>query len=157
MMARSVGWDVDAAETLLAHLEPVLADDLSAGSQRVVVTGDGPLADELRRLLAADGVLTAADDPAPELAVIVAGWLIGAEDHGRWLRRDIPHLRRDRPDPRTGPDQRECEGDVDRTAPRRQARTRGARDQQKREREDDLDGSGRDQKAASADAAHRYG
>jgi bacteriocin biosynthesis cyclodehydratase domain-containing protein len=92
MMARSLGLDVDTAEELLARLEPVLAAGASADSHRVVVTGDGPLADELRRLLATEGLLTAPDDPAPELAVIVAGWLIGAEDHGTWLRRDIPHL-----------------------------------------------------------------
>lgn len=92
MMARSLGLHVDTAEQLLARLEPVLEAPLSAAAGCVVVTGSGALADELRRLLAAEGVLGASDDPAPDLAVIVAGWLIGAEDHGTWLRRDIPHL-----------------------------------------------------------------
>ena len=59
---------------------------------RVAVEGDGALADELRRVLGGDGVLAAPDGGAPSLAVIVAGWVISPEDHGSWLRRDIPHL-----------------------------------------------------------------
>lgn len=94
MMARSLGLPVDAAERLLATLEPVLArsETAPAIAARVAVTGTGPLADELRRLLADVGALAAPNERAPDLAVIVAGWLVGAEDHGRWLRRDIPHL-----------------------------------------------------------------
>jgi len=92
MMARSLALGPDAVESLLARLEPVLVPQAAAGGHRVVVTGSGALADEVRRLLATEGMLAGSDDSAPELAVIVAGWLIGAEDHGRWLRRDIPHL-----------------------------------------------------------------
>jgi len=95
MMARSLGLDVDTAEELLTRLEPVLDGSLGAAGGAVgsvVVTGSGPLAEELRRLLATEGVLAGSSDRAPSLAVIVAGWLIGAEDHGTWLRRDIPHL-----------------------------------------------------------------
>jgi hypothetical protein len=99
MMARSAGVSVDAAAELLRRLEPVLAPetrDAAAPSARVAVTGDGPLADELRRVLRAEGVLADAladsDESAPDLAVIVAGWVVSPEDHGRWLRRDIPHL-----------------------------------------------------------------
>jgi hypothetical protein len=37
-------------------------------------------------------MLAESDASAPDLAVVVAGWLVAAEDHGTWLRRDIPHL-----------------------------------------------------------------
>lgn len=116
MMARSLGLAEHAARELLARLAPVLdgvADGVPDGAQDgvadgvrpgvsddapvsprrgVVVSGADPLAGELRRLLSEQGVLADPGESAPELAVIVAGWLIGAEDHGRWLRRDIPHL-----------------------------------------------------------------
>jgi hypothetical protein len=94
MMAHSLGMAEDAATALLARLDPVLELEASATTsrRRVVVSGSGPLAGELRRLLAERGVLADPGESTPELAVIVSGWLIGAEDHGTWLRRDIPHL-----------------------------------------------------------------
>jgi len=95
MMARSAGMPSDAASELLARLERVLASetaDAAAPGARVAVSGDGPLTDELRRALRAHGVLADPDASAPDLAVIVAGWVISPEDHGSWLRRDIPHL-----------------------------------------------------------------
>jgi hypothetical protein len=92
MMARSAGLAAEAARVLLDRLEPVLESPATTGTGRVLVTGDGPLADELRQVLEAEGVLAAPDESAPDLAVIVAGWVISPEDHGSWLRRDIPHL-----------------------------------------------------------------
>jgi len=95
MMARGAGVSTDAAAELLTQLEPVLAPeaaDASARRARVAVSGDGPLADELRRVLRDEGVLAESDQSTPDLAVIVAGWVISPEDHGTWLRRDIPHL-----------------------------------------------------------------
>ena len=92
MMARSLGLGVEAADELLQRLEPVLENESSAREFRVAVSGDGQLADEMRRVLEAEGALAAPDEPAPGLAVIVAGWVISPEDHGSWLRRDIPHL-----------------------------------------------------------------
>ena len=97
MMARSVGMPADAAQRLLARLEPVLERDEPATTEhRVVVSGDGPLADEVRGMLRAEGLLAASEasepDREPDLAVVVAGWVIPPEDHGSWLRRDIPHL-----------------------------------------------------------------
>lgn len=94
MMARSAGVEADAAAGLLARLHPVLAGETvsQAPPARVAVSGDGPLADELRRVLRAHRVLADPDASAPDLAVIVAGWVISPEDHGSWLRRDIPHL-----------------------------------------------------------------
>ena len=117
MMARSVGVDADSADELLSRLAPVLDAPLEAAPAaepdapievspeaaptaapapeerpRVVVSGDGPLADELRGMLEAEGVLAASDESAPDLGVVVADWVIAPEDHGSWLRRDIPHL-----------------------------------------------------------------
>jgi len=95
MMARGAGVSTDAAAELLTQLEPVLAPeaaDASARRSRVAVSGDGPLADELRRVLRDERVLAESDQSTPDLAVIVAGWVISPEDHGTWLRRDIPHL-----------------------------------------------------------------
>lgn len=102
MMARSLGLSPEAAAELLVRLERVLEPGsepephVSAARARVAVSGDGPLADELRRALHAQQVLASSDESAPEsapdLAVIVAGWVISPEDHGSWLRRDIPHL-----------------------------------------------------------------
>lgn len=92
MMARGVGLDGDAGAELLARLEPVLAAEAAPTTACVAVIGVGPLADELRRVLGAEGVLATPDQSAPEFAAIVAGWVISPEDHGTWLRRDIPHL-----------------------------------------------------------------
>jgi hypothetical protein len=94
MMARSAGVPAEAADELLQRLEPILESESGSapGAARVVVTGDSPLADELRQVLEAEGVLAAPDESTPSLAVIVAGWVISPEDHGSWLRRDIPHL-----------------------------------------------------------------
>lgn len=100
MMARSLGLDVEASSSLLTRLEPVLERDAAAteaataatAAPRVAVSGDDPLADEVRRVLEAEGVLAGSDQGAPDLAVVVAGWVIAPEDHGSWLRRDIPHL-----------------------------------------------------------------
>jgi bacteriocin biosynthesis cyclodehydratase domain-containing protein len=96
MMARSLGLDVDAASALLARLEAVLEPEMAASktaaAARVAVSGDDPLAAEVRQVLEAEGVLAGSDQGAPDLAVVVAGWVIAPEDHGSWLRRDIPHL-----------------------------------------------------------------
>jgi hypothetical protein len=91
MMTRAIGLDAVAAEKLLTRLAPVL-HEVPTPRGRVAVTGSDALAEELRRVLDAEGVLAISGESAPDLAVIVAGWLLGAEDHGTWLRRDIPHL-----------------------------------------------------------------
>jgi bacteriocin biosynthesis cyclodehydratase domain-containing protein len=92
MMAREAGLTEADAVGLLDRLEPVLQRGADAPAGTVAVTGDGALADELRRVLASTGELAAPGDAAPELAVLVAAWVIGVDDHGTWLRRDIPHL-----------------------------------------------------------------
>jgi bacteriocin biosynthesis cyclodehydratase domain-containing protein len=87
-----------------ALLSPPATDAPQAG--RVCVDGTGRTADRLRELLSDLGlsVITlhepghgadrAAGDSIPDaaLAVIVSHYVIEPERHGRWLRRDIPHL-----------------------------------------------------------------
>ena len=59
-----------------------------------VVIGTGETAELVKRLLIGSGVAVLTDEPnaSPEIAVIVAHYVIEPEFHGRWLRRDIPHL-----------------------------------------------------------------
>ena len=94
MMVRGAGLAIERAAELLARLEPVLEHETPAATAqlRVAVSGDGSLADELRQVLRDEGVLAAPSENSTDLAVIVAGWVIAPEDHGSWLRRDIPHL-----------------------------------------------------------------
>jgi bacteriocin biosynthesis cyclodehydratase domain-containing protein len=90
MLAREAGIGASEARLLLDRLEPVLQPKPAAASARVAVSGDGPLAQALAELLRDGGSLT--DTPAPDLAVLVADWVLGPEDAATWLRRDVPHL-----------------------------------------------------------------
>jgi bacteriocin biosynthesis cyclodehydratase domain-containing protein len=111
MIGNSAGLDDNALTALLSALEPALesASELATRSApkstpdqaatrlipaSVVVTGDGETAHLIRCLLGTSGVAVIADEPeaCPEFVVIVAHFAIEPEDHGRWLRRDIPHL-----------------------------------------------------------------
>ena len=92
MTARSFGIPGELASALLDRLAPVLTVEGAPPAPAVLVTGDGALADELRKLLDDAGVLAASNDGRIDLAVIVAGWVVPPEDHGAWLRRDVPHL-----------------------------------------------------------------
>jgi bacteriocin biosynthesis cyclodehydratase domain-containing protein len=61
----------------------------------VCVDGVGPTADRIRHLLTELGlrvVVTGTPAPGPDLAVIVDHFVLAPERHGRWLRRDVPHL-----------------------------------------------------------------
>jgi bacteriocin biosynthesis cyclodehydratase domain-containing protein len=55
------------------------------------VDGTGPTADRLRALLAELGIRVVATED-PDLAVLVDHFVFAPERHGRWLRRDVPHL-----------------------------------------------------------------
>jgi bacteriocin biosynthesis cyclodehydratase domain-containing protein len=74
------------------------ADRGRSGTRPVVcVDGVGPTADRLRALLAELGIRVSAtpagdDDDGPALAVLVDHFVFAPERHGRWLRRDVPHL-----------------------------------------------------------------
>lgn len=95
MIGHSAGLDDVALAALLHTLEPAFEHPVSrTAPASAVVTGSGETAQRVRRLLIEAGVDVLHDEPdaSPEIAVIVAHYVIEPEDHGRWLRRDIPHL-----------------------------------------------------------------
>ena len=95
MLAREAGVDPAAARALLDRLGPVLSAEratASAPARRVLVTGTGPIATTLAGLLRERDMLAPSDDVQPDLAVLVAEWVIGPDDAAHWLRRDVPHL-----------------------------------------------------------------
>lgn len=94
MIGHSAGLDDADLTALLDRLEPALEHPTPRlAPASAVVTGIGETAERLGRLLADEGVHVLPDGPEvnPEIAVIVAHYVIEPEDHGRWLRRDIPH------------------------------------------------------------------
>jgi hypothetical protein len=92
MLARDAGVTADVARDLLERLEQVMQPAQPTASGRVLVTGDGPIAHALAGLLRDEGVLARADEPRPDLAVLVADWVLGPQDAATWLRRDVPHV-----------------------------------------------------------------
>lgn len=102
VIAESTGVPESRIDDLLATLAPVLqpqheaADVPHAGSLRVVIDGNGPLAASVGALLAAEGLHVGYgagdDEPWVDLAVLVADYVIEPGRHGAWLRRDTPHL-----------------------------------------------------------------
>ena len=98
MLARQAGATDAAAAALLQALQPALVGpaappDAEPALPRVCVDGDGPTAGRIRALLADLGIRSVADaDAGIDLAVIVGHFVIAPEQHGRWLRRDVPHL-----------------------------------------------------------------
>lgn len=110
MIGRSAGLPDGACDALIRTLDPALeksaleksalehsALDYPTPQQApatAVVIGTGETAELVKRLLIGSGVAVLTDEPdaSPEIAVIVAHYVIEPEVHGRWLRRDIPHL-----------------------------------------------------------------
>ncbi|MCA0216008.1 MAG: TOMM precursor leader peptide-binding protein [Actinobacteria bacterium] len=89
------------ARELLDVLAPALLPPPGPAAEPLVValSGTGPLADELARILAGSGVhvLTspraeALVDEGADVAVAVAHYVLAPELHAVWLRRDVPHL-----------------------------------------------------------------
>jgi bacteriocin biosynthesis cyclodehydratase domain-containing protein len=65
----------------------------AASDQWILVDGDGPTAERIRRVLAALGIsLAPAAGSLPVLVVIVGHFALQPARHARWLRRDVPHL-----------------------------------------------------------------
>lgn len=99
-----LGQDSGASEAeinaLLRTLRPALLDAAGiapswAEPAVVCVDGCGPTTDRIRSMVGDLGVTIAPDAPAgppAALAVIVGYYVLEPERHGRWLRRDIPHL-----------------------------------------------------------------
>ncbi len=97
MLASAAGLDAQEAAALLAELAPALEPQPVGPRSSARVIGDSALGREISAQLADVGRLaasasdtTASDQPA--LVVLAADWVVSPEDHGRWLRRDVPHL-----------------------------------------------------------------
>jgi bacteriocin biosynthesis cyclodehydratase domain-containing protein len=58
----------------------------------VCVDGQGPTADRILRLLSDLGIPAQAGEDDAALAVLVGHFALEPARHGRWLRRDLPHL-----------------------------------------------------------------
>ncbi len=87
--------DVDA---LLTRLRPVLRQQVPTPPRvrrRVALDGDGPTARRIASILSSCG-FTVTSDIAEidqvDAAVIIGHFAVVPQRHGRWLRRDIPHL-----------------------------------------------------------------
>jgi bacteriocin biosynthesis cyclodehydratase domain-containing protein len=99
MIGRSAGASDAEIDTLLSRLEPVLSRTTETPVHRVVVTGEGRLAERLVTVLAAARVqvivaksVEAAEAAEGELAVAVGHYVLDPALHGLWLRRDVTHL-----------------------------------------------------------------
>ncbi len=96
MLGRAAGAADDEIAGLIRALQSALLNGTppaDAHPGHVHVDGTGIAADRIRDMLLDLGIPTAADDPdGAVLAVIVAHYVVDPRRHGRWLRRDIPHL-----------------------------------------------------------------
>jgi bacteriocin biosynthesis cyclodehydratase domain-containing protein len=93
MLARGAALDTDEADELLNRLAPLLMPSEAATPASVaLVLGDDDIARELTALLRESGRLADPGEPAPDLVVLVADWILGPVDAQPWLRRDIAHV-----------------------------------------------------------------
>jgi bacteriocin biosynthesis cyclodehydratase domain-containing protein len=83
-------------DSLLSRLRPVLRHHAPARVlRRVALDGSGPTARRIAGILGSCGLTVTsdiADVDRVAAAVIVGHFAVVPERHGRWLRRDIPHL-----------------------------------------------------------------
>ncbi|WEO78544.1 TOMM precursor leader peptide-binding protein [Cryobacterium sp. SO2] len=90
----------EPAAVTSSWFSPPTGPDASGPRPVVCVDGAGHTADRIRGLLTdlGVGVVSAGAQEqapgrmAPDLAVIVDHFVLAPERHGRWLRRDVPHL-----------------------------------------------------------------
>ena len=100
MIGRSAGLGGDEVEAFLGRIAPaLLRAPAPAAGRVVVVTGEGPTAEAVTRLLAAEGfavriarTVADAERESCDIAVAVGHFVLEPVLHGLWLRRDIPHL-----------------------------------------------------------------
>ncbi|TFD34818.1 TOMM precursor leader peptide-binding protein [Cryobacterium sp. TMT1-19] len=107
MIGREGGASDEAILALLRALRPALlvtAENVPGPARmpepvavapppRICVDGCGLTADLIRTLIGTLGLtLAKTDDPGTGLAVVLGHYALEPERHGRWLRRDIPHL-----------------------------------------------------------------
>jgi hypothetical protein len=92
MIARTAHAAPGELQDLLRELEPALgasASPMAGTSVQLPVSGE--TAFRLQALLQAEGVAIEKQGEV-RLAVIVAHYVLAPEQHGQWLRRDVPHL-----------------------------------------------------------------
>lgn len=90
----------DECQQLLELVAPVLStQNRPSGPHLVAVSGSGPAADHLVRVLAESGVHTLVSERPDELAdhgadvaVAIGHFVLPPVLHALWLRRDVPHL-----------------------------------------------------------------
>ena len=101
LVARAAGADAGMAHDMLRVVRPALRDESSgqrpAQPARVLMSGTGPTAHAVTRLLCGAGLDVRLHDPLGEpeptdIAVIVDHFVVDPSARGYWLRRDIPHL-----------------------------------------------------------------
>jgi bacteriocin biosynthesis cyclodehydratase domain-containing protein len=90
MVAKAAGASDSDASALLTALDAALQRPPAPGGT-ITLVGDGPTADRIATTLVASGA-TVGSSEHPDLAVIIAHYVIDPEQHGLWLRRDVPHL-----------------------------------------------------------------
>ncbi|CAN5229434.1 cyclodehydratase [soil metagenome] len=92
MIASSAGGTGEESRDLVSRLTPVLERRIRPASAAVTVSGHGRTAAAMSAHLLASGLTVVPDGDRTAFAVIVADYVVEPELHGRWLRRDIPHL-----------------------------------------------------------------
>ena len=104
VVAEAAGVGAEYAQALLEAVRPALLADepvrrapvRTPAELRIAVDGGGAAAGRLAAVLAALGVRLVDAMPAQadevDAAVLVGSYAIATARHGRWLRRDVPHL-----------------------------------------------------------------
>lgn len=92
MIARESGAEEAEAHSLITAVGPALRPPAAASLGTVTISGTGVTADQLAVALRGAGAAVGGDIPELCLAIIVSHYVIEPELHGRWLRRDVPHL-----------------------------------------------------------------
>ncbi|RNE59053.1 hypothetical protein EEJ31_11650 [Cryobacterium tepidiphilum] len=95
-LATDSGASAARVDSLLTALRPALLavrpGPAAAGPGTVLIDGDGATTQRMPPLFAELGIRLCPPDEPPGLTVIVTHYAMEPERHGRWLRRDIPHL-----------------------------------------------------------------
>jgi bacteriocin biosynthesis cyclodehydratase domain-containing protein len=99
MIGVSAGATESDVVALLDAITPALlrqppSTTMSATGTQVALRGSGQTADRLEEILRGNGVMVdrSEETTTPQLAIIVASYVIEPSAHRLWLSRDIPHL-----------------------------------------------------------------
>ncbi|MDQ1548907.1 MAG: hypothetical protein QOD27_565, partial [Microbacteriaceae bacterium] len=94
MIGISAGAAESDVDDLLTAVAPVLLRTPPvATSRQVTLCGSGQTVDRIEEILSGSGIaVDRSDATTPQLAIIVASYVIEPRAHRLWLSRDIPHL-----------------------------------------------------------------